>query len=285
MNNSLKFRKHESFYIRDGWIEKALNAIYSSPNVNIFAKNNGIKNLGIGSNMVKGLKYWLQAANLIETKGKDVVLTSFGKLIIKYDKYLENNFTWFLIHYNLCTNMEECPIFYGVFNINMKSFTKNEAIEMFINYFTESDFVFKKEYIEDDLSVFIKSYINENAADNPEDNYTCPLANLKLLSRKKDYFLKTKPIYNNLSYLIIYYALLKLYNGKSFIIEESMIEYNSPYLIFNLDKNMYLQYLEEMRRNGYITINKTAGLNTIYFEKKLSLDEIFVEYYGGVNYV
>lgn len=41
-----------------------------------------MKVLGIGSNMVKGLKYWLFTANLIESKGKDIVLTKFGDLVI-----------------------------------------------------------------------------------------------------------------------------------------------------------------------------------------------------------
>lgn len=281
MNNPLKFKKSESFYIRDGWIEKAINSINDNPEINIFSKNNGMKILGIGSNMVKGLKYWLQAANLIESKGKDIVLSQFGQLLIKYDKYLENNFTWFLIHYFLSTNMEECPIFYGIFNNDIKSFTKNEAIEMFISQFTNYGYVFKKEYVEDDLNVFIKTYVSDNISDNPEDNYVCPLSNLKLIIKKKDKFTKTRPIYANLSYLIVYFSLLMLYREGSFIIEESIEEYNSPYRIFNLDKNMYLQYLEEMKKNGLITINKTAGLNTIYFEKRISLENIMEEYYGG----
>lgn len=281
MNNSLKFKKSESFYIRDGWIEKAINAINDNPEINIFSKNNGMKILGIGSNMVKGLKYWLQAANLIESKGKDIVLSQFGQLVIKYDKYLENNFTWFLIHYFLSTNMKECPIFYGIFNTDVKNFTKSEAIEMFITKFIDYGYTFKKEYVEDDLNVFIKSYVNDNISDNPEDNYVCPLSNLKLIIKKKDKFTKTRPVYANLSYLIVYFSLLMLYTDSSFIIEESMEEYNSPYRIFNLDKNMYLQYLEEMKKNGLITINKTAGLNTVYFEKKITLENIIEEYYGG----
>lgn len=281
MNKSIKFKKSESFYIRDGWMEKAINAIYKNPDINIFSKNNGMKILGIGSNMVKGLKYWLFSAGLVETKDKSVKLSEFGDLIIKYDRYLENNFSWFMIHYYLSTNMIECPIFYGMFNIDVNSITKNEAIEMFINHFTNSEYNFKKEYIEEDLNVFIKTYINDSNSDNPEDNYVCPLSNLKLLMRKKDKLIKSKPIYLSLSYLIIYYSLLNLYKDNSFIIEESMNEYNSPYKLFNLDKNTYLQYLDEMKKNGLITINKTAGLNTIYFEKRLTLKDIFKEYYGG----
>ena len=65
-NNNLKFKKNESFYIRDGWFDKAINTIYESEE-NIFAKNNGIINLGIGANMVKGLRYWLRASGIISS--------------------------------------------------------------------------------------------------------------------------------------------------------------------------------------------------------------------------
>ena len=280
MNSSIKFKKSESFYIRDGWIEKALNAINDNSNINIFSKNNGIKILGIGSNMVKGLKYWLLSASLIQSNGKNIELTKLGKLIVKYDKYLEEDFSWFIIHYNLCTNMNECPIFYGVFNSNINSFTKNEALEMIIDDFSSTNIIFKREYVEEDLNVFLKSYINDNLVDNPEDNYVCPLSNLNLLLKKQNIYKKNRPIYNNLSYLIVYYALLNVYDQESFLIEEECETINSPSKIFNLDKNVLIKYLEEMKKNNLITINKTAGLNSIYFEKKLSIDEIFKEYYG-----
>lgn len=280
MNSSIKFKKSESFYIRDGWIEKALNAINDNSNINIFSKNSGIKILGIGSNMVKGLKYWLLAAGLIQSNGKNIELSNLGKLIVKYDKYLEEDFSWFIIHYNLCTNMNECPIFYGVFNSNINSFTKNEALEMIIDDFSSTNIIFKREYVEEDLNVFLKSYINDNLVDNPEDNYVCPLSNLNLLLKKQNIYKKNRPIYNNLSYLIVYYALLNVYDQESFLIEEECETINSPSKIFNLDKNVLIKYLEEMKKNNLITINKTAGLNSIYFEKKLSIDEIFKEYYG-----
>ena len=43
--------------------------------------------------------------------------------------------------------------------------------------------------------------------------------------------------------------------------------YNS-YILLNLecaqlDKNAYIQYLEEMKKNGLITINKTAGVSNV----------------------
>ena len=88
-------------------------------------------------------------------------------------------------------------------------------------------------------------------------------------------------MYSSLSYLVVYFVLQELYSNQSFIIEDSMYENNSPVSVFNLDKNMYLQYLDEIKKHGLITINKTAGLNTVYFEEKLSLKDIFDRYFGG----
>ena len=74
---TLKFKKNESFYIRDGWMEKAINTIKNNEGTNIFAKNDGINYLGIGSNMVKGLKYWLQASRIIESSANKTILSNF----------------------------------------------------------------------------------------------------------------------------------------------------------------------------------------------------------------
>lgn len=279
-NNNLKFKKNESFYIRDGWFDKAINTIYESEE-NIFAKNNGIINLGIGANMVKGLRYWLRASGIISSLPNKTELTALGNLIIKYDRYFEDDFTWFLIHYQLCTNKIDCPIFYGIFNSNFKSFKKSELTRYLCDIYEDDGFSVKEEYVEEDLNVLLKSYISDDKITNPEDNYVCPLSTLKLLAKQKDLIIKNKPKYNQLSYLIVYYSLACLYDYKPFQIEESYDEKFSPCLLFNLDRNLYLQYLEEMKKNGLFTINKTAGLNTVYFEKNFCLEDIFKLKFGG----
>ena len=146
---------------------------------------------------------------------------------------------------------------------------------------TDDEQEIKQNYIEDDLSVFLKSYVNDEVNLNPEDNYICPLSNLKLIKKYGSMIEKEKPFYAKLPSELIYYGLSKIYNYESFNIEDSYDKENSPYLIFNLDKNAYLQYLEELQRNGLLTINKTAGLNTVYFEKKIELPELFKMHFGG----
>lgn len=270
--SKLVFKRSESFYIRDGWFEKAINVIHENEPNSIFHKNDGITYLGIGSNMVKGLKYWLGAAGIIE--GKESQLTEFGNLLYKYDQYLDHSFSWFMIHYHLVTNKVECPIFRAIFTGNFPQFEKSEAVTSLYDIFEAEDEKVNRKYIDADLSTFTKSYVNEVVIENPEDNYACPLAELKLFKKEKSKYFKKTPAYRSLSYLAVYYALTQLYDI-AFDIEDSMNEENSPLRIFNLDKYMYMQYLEEMRRNQLVTINKTAGLNTVYFEKKLSLEEIF----------
>lgn len=278
--STYKFKKNESFYIRDGWFEKALNTIENSEE-NVFSKNNGTRMLGIGTNMAKSLKYWLQASNIIKTSSTKTELTDFGKIIFEYDRYFESDFTWYLIHYNLCTNKYDCPIFYHFFNSSIKKMKKQDLFNYLDNKFKEEGNDVKEDYIDDDLSVFLKSYINDEIITNPEDNYICPLSNLKLIKKNNGSIEREKPSYNKLSLLLIYHCISKMYEFNSFNIEDSIYEEKSPCMIFNLDKNTYLQYLDELQRGGLLTINKTAGLNTVYFEKKINLSQLFEMNFGG----
>ena len=275
---SIKLRKHESFYIREGWFEKAINTIHES-NTNIFYKNDGIRYLGIGANMVKSLKYWLKAAGIID--GKENELTQFAQLLLKYDQYLDEPFSWYLIHYNLIANQEECPVFYEIVNSDMNTFSKTDLDEYLFEKFALTDPKINRNSIDSDVTVFLKSYFNDEPATNPEENYVCPLSRLRLIKKDKNGYMKTRPAYTSLSYLIVYYVLSQIYNYDPFDIEDSMHVINSPYRIFNLDKFMYLQFLDEASRNGLINIDRTAGLNTVYFEKKLTLEEVFAEVFGG----
>lgn len=277
---TLKFKKNETFHIREGWLQKAIIAIGKGES--IFSKNNGNVILGIGTNMVKALRYWLQACDITKRDSLKTELTDFGNLLLEYDRYIENNFSLFLIHYNLVTNIFYNPIGYTIFNMNINSFTKQDISEAIVMYLNEKDYKVKKDYVDDDLTVFLSSYFNDDKYKNPEDNYFCPLSNLKLLRKQGNKYVKNCPHYGDLSYLVVYYSLCCMYEReKSFNISDSMNEPKSPTRIFNLDKSIYLQYLDEMKNNKLITINKTAGLNSVYFEKKLSLKDIFKIYFRG----
>ena len=231
---------------------------------------------------IKDIRDFKKSKSGSQQSGDSTVATSQPvKKTFDYDKYLDELFSWFMIHYKLTKNEDECPIAYEIFNSDIKQFTKTSVLEYLTNKLLSKDDNVNPKYIDADLNIFLRSYYNDNTKINPEDNLVCPLSRLKLLDKEKDAYKRIRPSYNSLSYLVVFYALEDLYEVESFDIDESMEAKNSPMKIFNLDKYLYLQYLDDMRKNGLITINKTAGLNTVYFERRLELEDIFNEYFGG----
>ena len=77
----MKFRAHETFAIRKGWLHKGLRYVMNNPRVFIDRNINQMDTLGIGANMVKALRYWLQATGLtVEGTGniRNQVVTPFS---------------------------------------------------------------------------------------------------------------------------------------------------------------------------------------------------------------
>ena len=79
----MQFRRHDTFYIRKGWINKGIKNLKKHDDLFSNKELYPTDLLGIGANMVKALRYWLQAIDLTEEtsiKGKiHQVLTDFGR--------------------------------------------------------------------------------------------------------------------------------------------------------------------------------------------------------------
>ena len=114
----MKFRGHETFFIRKGWLGKGLKNVADKADVFVTKEVNPMDILGIGSNMVKSLRYWMQAAGLATEprSGKRVqTLTDLGRIIYQQDPYLEELGTLLLLQYELATNIELATSWYFFF--------------------------------------------------------------------------------------------------------------------------------------------------------------------------
>jgi len=60
----MKFRAHDTFFIRKGWLSKGMKYVNIKGDIFISKTENPMDVLGIGANMVKALRYWLQAVGL-----------------------------------------------------------------------------------------------------------------------------------------------------------------------------------------------------------------------------
>ena len=49
----MKFRAHDTFFIRKGWLSKGMKAVQECPDLFVSKKENPMDVLGIGANMVK----------------------------------------------------------------------------------------------------------------------------------------------------------------------------------------------------------------------------------------
>ena len=280
MISKVKMKRHESFSIREGWLAKGLVAVKEDSKV--FSASDATDVLGIGTNMVKSLKYWMTATCLIKEENKKMVLTELGNLIDKYDPYLEDIFSWWLIHLNLILNLEDSYVYNLFFNkCTMKAFSKREVFEHISNNLRNNKLEFNENILQDEVNMIIKTYSIDEKFDNPENNFICPLSELNLIKKVDvNTYERMKPEYRNLNYLIIYYLLIKVSEDKDYIsIDELLKMDNSPAKLLNLDKNLINEYLDEMKRNDLIIVNRTAGLNMIYFNKKLSFEEIMKEHF------
>ena len=99
----IKLQGHEKFALREGWVNKALMLLPDNPDA--FTRKDATDLFGIGSNMVKSLRYWMKVFGLTNVQGTE--LSDVGKLIAKYDPYLENMFSLWIMHSHIAKNIED----------------------------------------------------------------------------------------------------------------------------------------------------------------------------------
>lgn len=98
----MKFRAHDTFFIRKGWLSKGMRCVFNNPVVFISRDENPMDVLGLGANMVKALRYWLQAVGLTEEppRGRRMQqFTRLGEIIYQHDTYIEELGTLCLLQY------------------------------------------------------------------------------------------------------------------------------------------------------------------------------------------
>lgn len=277
-----RFKGHETFYFREGWLSKALFEIKAHNEVQLFKDNNGISKLGVGSNMVKSIKYWMIACGLLEYDytNKSYILTKLGEIIEQNDGYLEDDFTLWILHTNLVRNYEEATTWNLFFNeFNAERFTSEDAKMALKNYLNSHEIRYAEKSLDLDVNLLLNMYIGKQNS-NPEENLICPLSRLNILSLEGDKYIKNAPDFKMLDELVILYALVLQAEDNNYInintLEKGL---NGLGNIYNLNRVMINEYLESLVNQGYLRMEKTAGLDMLYILKNLNPENIVEEYY------
>lgn len=277
-----KLQGHEKFPLREGWINKALMIIPNAPDA--FIKKNAPDVFGIGSNMVKSLRYWMRAFGLTNENGlAGVQLTEIGKLIAKYDPYLEKPFTLWIMHSNISKNKEVATIWFMYFNYCDADDLKKNEIEAILlrevkKYVAGQNFSEKS--LRNDVDVLLSMYSRNKEKIDPEDKSVSPFSRLSLIKNMDGRYFKNHPDKKHFSEMIVLYELVLMSkNSIGIPIEKAIYGENGLIKIYNLTSVMANDYFDRLDAAGYIHVDRTAGLDMIYLVQKIEPLDVLEDYY------
>ena len=286
--NNYRLKGHESFVLRDGWITKGINAVYKDSM--LYRKNSGADALGVGTNMAKSIRYWMKTSGLTkESSVKGVNLTDLGETIRKNDIYMEDIFTLWIIHANIVCNFKNATSWSLFFNhVDLTTpFSREDLIGLLKSLIVEytGDETPSDRSLKDDCSAILAMYARSGSpADAPEDKRVSPFEDLGLIERVGNRFVKRRPAYDKVDKLLVLYLFIDKLNSEGNLpIDYLTGEEDMPGKVFNLNRIAVNEYLDALQNAGYITVNRTAGLDIIYPAgcKELGGIDVIKKYYEG----
>lgn len=277
-----RFKGHESFVLREGWLNKGLFAVNRNPRV--FFENFGADALGVGPNMAKAIRYWMRSAGLTKESAKDgVKLTEKGALILQYDPYIEDMFTLWLVHCGIASNRTQATAWSLFFNDfpydefdrdRLFSEMKQMAAELCGGKAAQSS-------VESDCDAILHMYAPDMQRESsPEEKNVSPFGKLGLLKRGNGGYERRQPDLNRLPEAVVWYLMAEQLDGRTSVYLDDLLEMrNGPGRLLGLKRPALLEILERLSQTGTITINRTAGLNMVYLSKEAVGSEIIRDYY------
>lgn len=294
---AMKFRAHDTFFIRKGWLSKGMKYVHSKPDVFVAKNENPMDVLGIGANMVKALRYWLQAVGLTEEPniGKRVqTFTPLGQSVFTNDRYIEELGTLYLLHYRLSSNKTDATAWYYFFNeFTMSEFSRDDFVEFLQRRIRmeDSDAAVAIRSLNDDFSCIINTYLPRyKTSPNrvaPESNIDCPFGELGLidiLSKEKKTYRKAIPVASTISpWVALAIIVDQAGESKEISLNELLTAPCNIGKTLNLDAISMLDVLYQIERIGKIKINRTAGLDVIHILEGLTFQDCVDAYYQSIN--
>lgn len=275
----MRLQGHEKFALREGWINKGLIAVEEMTDA--FVRKDAPDIFGIGSNMVKSLRYWMRVFGLTNDAGSE--LSMLGQIIRRYDPYLEDLTTLWLLHSNIARNKESATTWYMYFNNCDADDLEKEQIIAILNrevgkYANGQSFSEKS--LSNDVDVLLNMYSKNKEKVDPEDKNISPFAQLGLVKKQEGRYAKNHPNKKNFNEWIVLYEIARRIGARSSIsIEEIISGDNGLSKVYNLTSVMANELLDKLDSIGKIRVDRTAGLDMVYPIEQLNPDRVVEEYY------
>lgn len=187
----LRFTGHETFACRYAWLPKAVRGV--SENSELFSDvDAAMVTLGVGKNMVHAIRFWAEAADVIEpaNEGKGFRVSKFGADLLGFngcDPFMEDVRTLWLVHWKIAVN-KRARVFAWDFFLNHwhdPEISGTSALSVLRRHVRGLDrAALSDNVLGQQFDIFLHSYVptkGRNKTDVREDTLDCPLVELQLL--------------------------------------------------------------------------------------------------------
>ncbi len=279
MSDKVKIRLqgHEKFILREGWLNKGLSLIPKCPDA--FIRKDSPDLFGMGSNMVKSLRYWMKAFGLITEKSQvGAVLTDFGNMVLKYDEYLEKKETLWLLHSYITKNIADATTWYMFFNrCDVDGLDKDQIETVVLREIKaySGDTTFSEKSVGNDIDVLLNMYSKRKDDSDPEEKNVSPFVQLELIKNQDGKYIRIHPNKKSISEYVVLYEIAQLAEGKTSIsIEEVIFGENGLAKIYNITPVFANEMFDKLDALSYLRVDRTAGLDMLYFTEPLNLNSV-----------
>lgn len=186
-SRSFRFSGHETFAFRYAWLPKAYRLLKQDQSA-FSDEDNAMIELGLGKNMVRALRFWVEAIGLAQpVTGRGLELTDFAHSVFGtegFDPYLEDSRTLWLLHWNLSARSDGA-LFAWRFLLNNWPFpelTRSEALAAFGHESAKLGHSHSAITLSQHLDAFLHTYLSGRSGKvGIEDSLDGPLVDLSLL--------------------------------------------------------------------------------------------------------
>ena len=278
---TVAFGRHETFPLRYSWLTKGFQALLNDPK--IFESPDATVTLGVGKNMVNAIRFWLQAAQVVEKTPKGLFITPVGEAIFNeenggYDPYLEDEATLWLLHWLLATNPSQATAWYWFFNqFHKPEFTSQEASTALLDFAKQNITAkFSAGTVKQDATILLRMYVRSkgNTRTPLEEALDSPFSLLGLVAQAPGgkSFQSRPGARDGLPLGVLGFAvtqLMQLMGSQQLPIEDLMYSkttYPAPGAVFRLTESALLTKLEQLIHvlPGTYEMRETAGIHQLY---------------------
>ncbi len=290
------FTGHETFPFRYTWLPKGIGNLVERPD--LFSREDALVKLGVGKNMVKSIRHWCAALDVVERGDRQGLMrpTEMGHSLFGaegWDPFLEDPGTLWLLHWKLVSRPRPASTWHLAFTRwRTDQFVRHELVEWLSGFARRvSGTRPTPASLQRDVDVFIRTYAPAQAKrERPmEDTFDCPLVELGLLIETERGVYRfargpkpTLPDGIFVSALIDYWLLTAL-DTSTLSFDAILNGPGSPGGAFKLSENALAERLERLPGWTGLTFSDTAGMRNVLRTQADDFDtlEALSRYYGS----